>query len=713
MPPFEFDLRTFELRRDGRPLKLHPQPARVLALLVRHAGEVVRREDIQKEIWGEETFVDFELGINSCIKQIRTVLRDDADQPRYVQTVPREGYRLIAPVEVLPARGPNVSDPRKPPRRIWFAAMFALGISALVVLLTIRPRPGAEPYRAVALTTFPGAELHPSISPDGRQVAFMWTGPKQDNPDIYVQRIGGAGSPLRLTTDARTEYGPAWSPDGDWIAFLRLENPLQNQRGLWLVPPLGGAERKLADVQVRVFGTTEIAGFLSWCPDGECLVVTDSAGEGIPDALVVVSTETGEKRSLTHPAPPLLGDTQPAVSPDGHWLAFRRLPAPSAGEIHLLRLEKGPTAQGEPRRLTLGSLDAAHPAWMPDSDEILFSSGPRAGRALFRLSISGSNEPSRLLFVGEDGRMPAVSRPQPGGPSRLVYVRGSSDLNIWRVDTTAPGVPASSPPVVAISSTRIDILGDFSPDGRRVVFSSNRTGTQEIWTADPDGADAFQVTFIGNAMTAAPRWSPDGGTIAFQSNFEGQFDIYVVPGAGGKVRRITSQASSDHAPSFSRDGKSVYFASNRTGAWQIWKIPATGGNAVQVTTNGGFLSFESEDGAFLYYAVWPELGARVQGRQAGPTLLWRIPTTGGEPGKLLEGIIEHFFVLEQGIYYIEWDSSESRLRFFDFATGRCTTVARNLGTIGPLLTATADGRTILFTREDSSGDDLMLVEDFR
>jgi hypothetical protein len=133
----------------------------------------------------------------------------------------------------------------------------------------------------------------------------------------------------------------------------------------------------------------------------------------------------------------------------------------------------------------------------------------------------------------------------------------------------------------------------------------------------------------------------------------------------------------------------------------------------QITTNGGFLSFESEDGAFLYYAVWPELGARVQGRQAGPTVLWRIPTSGGEPVKLLEGIIEHFFVLGQGIYYIEWDSSESRLRFFDFATGRCTTVARNLGTMGPLLTATADGRTILYTREDSSGDDLMLVEDFR
>ena len=152
-------------------------------------------------------------------------------------------------------------------------------------------------------------------------MAFTWTGPKQDNPDIYVQQIG-SGSPLRLTTDPRNDYNPVWSPDGRWIAFLRRQSEAGTSE-LRLIPPLGGPERKLAEIRVR--GETFVTPpYLAWCPDSNCLVVTDSPGEGKPDALFVVSLETGEKRQLTNPQPPAMGDTNPAVSPDGSWLVFRR-----------------------------------------------------------------------------------------------------------------------------------------------------------------------------------------------------------------------------------------------------------------------------------------------------------------------------------------------------------------------------------------------------
>ena len=128
-------------------------------------------------------------------------------------------------------------------------------------------RPRAEPPRAVALTTLPGAELYPSFSPDGNHVAFTWTGPKQDNPDIYVQLIG-SGSPLRLTTDPRNDYNPVWSPDGRWIAFLRGESSgpfSQSKRELRLIPPLGGPERKLAEIRVREV-VSPAPAYLAWCP---------------------------------------------------------------------------------------------------------------------------------------------------------------------------------------------------------------------------------------------------------------------------------------------------------------------------------------------------------------------------------------------------------------------------------------------------------------
>jgi Tol biopolymer transport system component len=368
-------------------------------------------------------------------------------------------------------------------------------------------------------------------------------------------------------------------------------------------------------------------------------------------------------------------------------------------------LGSGLVASQEPRRLTPAELDAEHPAWMPDSSEILFSTPPRIGSALYRLVISGEGSPARLPFVGEDGQTPAVSR-SAGGMARLVYVRSFQDPNIWRVEIPAPGGSATSPPVVAISSTRMDIVGDFAPSGRRVAFSSNRSGKHEIWLADPDGSNTVQLTSTSTGVLGAPRWSPDGGSIAFQSNFEGQFEIYVIPASGGKLHRITSHPASDHVPAFSRDGKWIYFSSNRTGNWQIWKIGATGGDAVQVTPNSGFGASESLDGAYLYYASEYAPGSEIS--------LWRIPTSGGQPVKLLEGeLSEGFAVLQEGIYFVESLSGEACIRFFDFGAGTSMTVARNLGAVRPLLTATRDGRTILYTRLDSSGDDLMLVENFR
>jgi len=371
---------------------------------------------------------------------------------------------------------------------------------------------------------------------------------------------------------------------------------------------------------------------------------------------------------------------------------------------------------GEPRRLTPAALDADYPTWMPDGDEILFS----ARGSLWRLVVPGESTPARLPCVGEGGLMPVVSRPQPGRPPRLVYVRSLEDSNIWRVETSGPGATASSLPVVSISSTRGDLHNQLSPDARRVAFSSNRSGEWEIWLADPDGSNAVQLTSMGGAVSGCPRWSPDGELIVFHSNLEGQWEVYVIPATGGKPRRLTSHPANDRAPSFSRDGRWIYFSSNRethTGEGQTWKTPASGGGeTVQVTDNVGYAAFESPDGAYLYYNQTMDT----------PSPLWRLPTSGGVPVNVLEGVVlANFVVLEGGIYYvdrpsgeggiyfIDRPSGETRLQYFDFVTRRTTTVARNLGNVDLGLTASSDGRTILYSRMDSSVDDLMLVENFR
>jgi Tol biopolymer transport system component/tRNA A-37 threonylcarbamoyl transferase component Bud32 len=574
-----------------------------------------------------------------------------------------------------------------PKRRTRGWAAGAVAILLATGLLAWREWPvarHAEPLKAAALTTYPGVLGYPSLSPDGNHVVFMWNGPKQDNRDIYVRKIGGDGTPLRLTTDPRNDFNPVWSPDGRWIAFLRESSPGHSQ--LRLLPPAGGPEREVTEIR---YSRLTSPPYVAWCPGGECLVVTDSSGEGGPDGLFEVSLKTGEKGQLTNPQVPTYSDVHPAVSPDGRTLVFRRHRGVGAGELYWLPL----VTRSEPQLLVPPGLDAHFPAWTPNGREIVFS----ADGGLWRTAVPGKTAPSRLPFVGEEGLMPVISRPQPGRLPRLVYVRSIEDSNIWRIDTLGPGLPALSAPALAISSTRLDYNPHFSPDGGRVAFDSNRSGNVEIWLADSDGSNEVQLTSLRSSSGFA-NWSPDGRLIAFHSNAGGEWRAYLIPAAGGKP----SIFAPNGWPSFSRDGKWIYFSTSRTSRGEIWKIMTTGGDAVQLTRNGGLAALESSDGKYVYYRQSPN----------GPGPLWRIPVAGGEPVKVLDGMFD-FYVLEQGIYYIDQQTEEAKLKYLSFANGNSTLVAHSLGKVRRGLTATADGRTILFARADSSADDLMLVENFR
>ncbi|MCI0603024.1 serine/threonine-protein kinase [bacterium] len=594
----------------------------------------------------------------------------------------------------------QIQEPRKRLSSRKFVPVILM-IAALFAFLLWQPwkkETAVGPLRVQAITTLPGVEQYPSLSPDGKQVVFAWTGSKQDNQDIYVQMIG-QGSPLRLTTDLRYDYNPVWSPDGRWIAFLRSEPSATTgarNRELRLIAPLGGPERKLSDITSQDFDRNST--YLAWTPESKAVIVTDSQGEGRPDALFVISIETGEKKRLTNPQSPVLADTSPAVSPDGRSLVFLRRISWSSGELQLLALGKDMRSSGEPRRLTHAEQRANDPAWMPDGEEIIFA----AKGNLWRLPISGEKSATQIPFVGEDGMMPTISRTESGKPPRLVYVRRFSDTNIWRVETSTLGAPSTSAPVAAISSTKEEFHCQFSPDGNHVAFISFRSGEAEIWISDPDGSNAVQLTSLGIPDTTWPHWSPDGQMIAFSSALEGEWDIYVIPAAGGKPRRLTSHPSIDIQPVFSHDGKWIYFASMRSGDFRIWKMPANGGDAIQVTPNQGRGAMESADGKNLYYHAVSVVAP-----------LFRLPTTGGRPIKVLDGIIWYNYCLvKNGIYYIDQQESETRLQFLDLASGNSTTIAQNLGKAATGLTASPDGKTILFARVDSSIDDLMLVENF-
>jgi Tol biopolymer transport system component len=545
--------------------------------------------------------------------------------------------------------------------------------------------------RIIPFTGLSGVEDDAAFSPDGNQVAFIWNGGTGEVFHVYVKLID-TGTPLKLTNAPVSDTSPAWSPDGRHIAFLRqLES---GKRGLFLVPSLGGAERKLSELSLEFPGPNFNDRIADWSPDGKFLAFVDKLAPQQPDSIYLLSVDNGEKRRFTTPPSHYLGDTDPAYSPDGQVLAFVR----AGNNFGVSDIYVQPVKGGEAKRVTFDNRWVGGLTWTQDGRGIVFSS-ERAGLfSLWEVAASGG-APERLSVGGEDALLPSIAHKG----NRLAYTRSFFNQNIWRIRGPRSKAPGG-PPVKFISSARAQDSPQFSPDGRRIVFSSDRSGSIEIWVCDNEGGNPVQLTF-GGPLSGTPRWSPDGRQIAFDSRPQGRSGIYVMSADGGQPRLMTSEAAVDIVPSWSRDGKWIYFNSNRGGDWQIWKMPAQGGEARQVTRKGGFEAFESPDGRFLYYSKQDAKG------------IWRMPVGGGEETLILNRRTERNWTLTYwGLCFIDMESSpHPAIEMLDFATGRVTRIAsldKDVPGVVPGLAVSPDGEWILYAQVVQSESHLMLVENF-
>ena len=398
------------------------------------------------------------------------------------------------------------------------AALVGLGMGVAGGLLLYRPG-AAEPPQTVPLTSYSGYEVQPALSPDGRQVAFIWDEGKEGTQHLYVRLVDG-GDPLALTKGEVRDHSPTWSPDGNRIAFLREGD--EGRYEVLDIPALGGATRRL--------GVTAGRG-LSWSPEGATLAVVDRSSLDEPFAISLLSTETGERRRVTSPPvdrhlgdskspfPP--GDSNPAFSPDGRSLAFLRFGTTQGNEIRVQALDAEEAALVASPKILLWDVQ-----WDSDGSTLVFSEGPTRGEShLMRVPASGG-PPSRLL-VGEGARSLSVVG------NRLVYSEWRQDTNIWRVSGPSAAKKTASTPFIA--STRDDRMPAYSPDGTKVAFVSSRAGTWEVWVSDADGAHPRQLSDLGHAVW--PRWSPSGRSIAFSSMPEGRSNVFVMDASGGLPER--------------------------------------------------------------------------------------------------------------------------------------------------------------------------------
>jgi serine/threonine protein kinase len=590
---------------------------------------------------------------------------------------------------------------------MWLSLAVVSFIAAAATYHYSRSTPPAPPQKDSLLASLPGFLAHPNFSPDGSRIAFAWDG-GADGPTQIYQKVVGEGEPFRLTSGPEYASAPAWSPDGDSIAYLSSvykraghkvseKNEATPSTRLLLISALGGPPREIASYEAYPRD-------MSWSVDGKSILVSTD------DAVYAISVVDKQKKKILD-APPNHVYRSVTLSPDGHTLALidseGHFESRNEAQIYLLSMGDDGHAIGTPHLLRTDQNAVNSLAWTPDSKALVFGGATGMGTSsLWRVPINGGPEIG-LGSVGDGKLAPTIVGPAGRHGERMVNLHIVGDTDIWKVPLEN-GKPGTAVPLIA--STRHELDPRYSPDGKKIAFTSDQGGLTDVWVANADGYEMTQITTLNGNGTGGARWSPDGKQIAFLSKVNGQWEVFMVDAQGGPPVRITNNPAHDTAPMWSPDGKWIYFASDRGGQYDIWKtLPKENAAPVQVTHHGGFAAFFSADGKTMFYC-----------KKDTAEGIWKQSLVDGEPSGEESQILPihlsnwgNFDVSRDGIAYVPLEAGTEHLYFYRFANRSTTKLATFAGapdfgiSISPL-----DG-SILFTQVTKPRRELVLVDNFQ
>jgi DNA-binding winged helix-turn-helix (wHTH) protein/Tol biopolymer transport system component len=576
--PFELSEREGELRKSGVRIKLQEQPFRVLVELVANAGNLVSREDLHKKLWPADTFVDFDVGLNSAIRKLRQALGDDADNPHYIETLAKRGYRFIAPVaDVVPAVPPKSRDSpvqapdtlsgdgtgsetreesqRKPRRWYWVLAACVLALVSYGALLALRrantpPPPAIE--RQITANPREAPITAAVVSPDGKYVAYS------DTTGVYVRHIDtGETRPLPLPSGFDA-IPTSWFPDGTHLLLgsgeaLNGFGPPSKDGipSLWKVSLLGGSPQRLVD--------NASGGSVS--PDGSEIAFLRDDAMGSPE-IWVMATDGSNLQRVAHAGVPVgstrAGDTVNRVfesvfvsaiawSPDGKRLAYvKRFEATSPGPSEDKHsLETVDLLGGQPKVLKTSTHLLNVVTWATDG-RLLFGyrndpASERVNTAIWSLRInqeSGEPEGKEVQLTTGAGRLCGLSVTRDG--KRLVLWRENLSPTVFLAEIDAETHSLMRPRRLTLDENT-NIVMDWTPDSQAVLFSSNRNGTSEIFRQGIDQV-VPEVLVEGHGLFQ-PRVSPNGKEILYLAGYNPQtpaqpVSVMAVSLAGGPSRVV-------------------------------------------------------------------------------------------------------------------------------------------------------------------------------
>jgi Tol biopolymer transport system component/DNA-binding SARP family transcriptional activator len=510
----------------------------------------------------------------------------------------------------IPAPAAVAPQPRRAWRPAVLVGLVAVALFAGAGVLLRSPAPDIQLGRVSRLTAEPGLEIHPSLSPDGKLVAYA-AGPA-GQMRIYVRQLVG-GRTIAVTDRLDGEqHWPRWSPDGTRLSF-------EMGGAIYVVPALGGAPKLLVSPQGAP--SDEGPGYLAWSPDGRRIAYAVER-----DIYVREVGGTTATKIATLDQPHSL-----AWSPDGSQLAFVRGNAAftytrnAIGNIAPSSIWIMAASGGEPVRITDAASLNTSPVWLPGGRGLLFISDRDGGRDLYRVALDRTGHPSGApsrLTTGLSLHGIDLSR----DGSVLVYTGFTEFANIWSLPIPAHAVTFSAAGAQPLTAGHQSIEGlAISSDGRWLAFDSDRSGNQAIYRMPIEGGDPEPLS-ADSGDDFMPSWSPDARELAYYGFRQGRRQLFVMPVDGGPPAPVASDSGNQRFPDWSPDGRHLVFYSDRSGRFELYVVTrAPGGRwgaPRQLTRDGGQEARWSPDGRAIVYV-----------RNAG---LWVIPADGGPPRLLVE-----------------------------------------------------------------------------
>jgi Tol biopolymer transport system component/DNA-binding winged helix-turn-helix (wHTH) protein len=647
---FEVDLQAQELRKGGLRLKLSGQPFQVLAILLEQPGVVVTREELQKRLW-PDTFVDVDHNLNTAINKIREMLGDSAENPRFVETLPRRGYRFIAPVEdnlhAQPSGPSGVGT--QLPQRTWTLRL-ALFFGACVLLagaglfLYRRQHAPASPERTLTRVTFDdGLQIGATWSPDGRFIAY--TSDRGGKFDVWVQQVSG-GDPVQITRGPGPNWQPDWSPDGKFIAY-RSE---AGGGGLFVVPALGGE-----GLQRRV---TSFGYYPHWSPDGQQILFQTSTLRNTGCKFYLVGLEGNTPREVLAELTTRMVTRSAAWHPDGKrvsvWV-FHDIdsPVPDIWTVPVgggvpVRSEIDPAISKRAEsvagggRSPWGDSDFRF-SWAPTGKAIYFERSFRGARNIWRMNI----DPQTLRGIGIERLTtgPGLDTEFSLSPSgeKLAFTGQTQLVKAWMFPFDATHGQVTGPGG-ALTSTGKEAWGaSLSRDGKKFVFSGKRAGRWELWEKSlVDGREA--PIFTDDAyFRDEGLWSPDGARLAYERSKTATGEIQVaIWSSESRTEEPLTESSNryDYTNDWSPDGEWLLVSreNKETGNPEIWKIPVAGVLAKRepqkIISDPGFNLWQgrfSPDGRWIVFEAVRDQDTRIE------STIYVVAVDGGQWVRITDG----------------------------------------------------------------------------